>query len=137
MRDDANATPGQPAAGFPLRGLKGLWWEPEQYRGWPAFLQGAGYDFLMLCYTFCPETGLRWRQPFRSMELQIVGRLAEECQASGIALTLALTIYTMVKSKRLSDFLDVLSDERFSAWQHSTNSSGVMVSSSASFLLLH
>lgn len=32
-------------------------------------------------------------------------------------LTTTLTIYTMVKSKRLSDFLDVLSDERASAWQ--------------------
>jgi hypothetical protein len=28
-----------------------------------------------------------------------------------------LTLYTIAKSKRLSDFLDVLSDERFSAWQ--------------------
>ncbi|MEO6319461.1 MAG: hypothetical protein ABIR56_02210 [Polaromonas sp.] len=32
-------------------------------------------------------------------------------------LTMALTVYTMTKSKRLSDFLDVLSDERASAWQ--------------------
>ena len=32
-------------------------------------------------------------------------------------LTTALTIYTMVKSKRLSDFLDVLSDERTTFWQ--------------------
>lgn len=32
-------------------------------------------------------------------------------------LTASLTIYTMVKSKRLSDFLDVLSDERTTAWQ--------------------
>jgi hypothetical protein len=32
-------------------------------------------------------------------------------------LTTVLTVYTMVKSKRLSDFLDVLSDERTSAWQ--------------------
>ncbi len=31
--------------------------------------------------------------------------------------TTALTVYTMVKSKRLSDFLDVLSDERATAWQ--------------------
>ncbi|MDZ4360908.1 MAG: hypothetical protein U1B84_31595, partial [Variovorax sp.] len=31
--------------------------------------------------------------------------------------TTTLTIYTMVKSKRLSDFLDVLSDERASTWQ--------------------
>jgi hypothetical protein len=30
--------------------------------------------------------------------------------------TIALTMYTMVKSKRLSDFLDVVSDERLSAW---------------------
>jgi hypothetical protein len=28
----------------------------------------------------------------------------------------AMTVYTMVKSKRLSDFLDALSDERLSAW---------------------
>lgn len=56
---------------FALRGLKGLWWEPEQYLGWPAFLAGACYDLFMLCYTFCPETGLRWRQPFQSAELEI------------------------------------------------------------------
>ncbi|MES2262822.1 MAG: hypothetical protein V4724_30235 [Pseudomonadota bacterium] len=31
-------------------------------------------------------------------------------------ITTVLTAYTMVKSKRLSDFLDVLSDERLSAW---------------------
>ena len=30
--------------------------------------------------------------------------------------TTMLTMYTMVKSKRLSDFLDVVSDERLSAW---------------------
>jgi hypothetical protein len=30
--------------------------------------------------------------------------------------TTALTVYTMVKSKRLSDFLDALSDERLSMW---------------------
>lgn len=33
-----------------------------------------------------------------------------------LVVTVALTLYTMVKSKRLSDFLDVLSDERLSAW---------------------
>lgn len=32
-----------------------------------------------------------------------------------LAATIALTLYTMAKSKRLSDFLDVLSDERLSA----------------------
>ncbi len=31
-------------------------------------------------------------------------------------LTTAITVYTMIKSKRLSDFLDVLSEERVSAW---------------------
>ena len=33
-----------------------------------------------------------------------------------MAATLALTFYTIAKSKRLSDFLDVMSDERLSAW---------------------
>src|SRR5262249_55172475 len=56
----------------------------------PAFLASAGYDLFMLCYTFCPETGLRWRQPFQQTELQIIGRLAEECRAHGITLCLAL-----------------------------------------------
>ena len=32
------------------------------------------------------------------------------------ALTTALTVYTMAKSKRLSDFLDALSDEQLSSW---------------------
>ncbi|MEO8015667.1 MAG: hypothetical protein ABI642_16115, partial [Polaromonas sp.] len=32
-------------------------------------------------------------------------------------LALVLTFYTMAKSKRLSDFLDVLSDERATTWQ--------------------
>ena len=31
--------------------------------------------------------------------------------------TVALTMYTMVKSKRLSDFLDALSDEQLSGWK--------------------
>lgn len=34
-----------------------------------------------------------------------------------LSVAIGLTIYTMVKSKRLSDFLDALSDERLSAWQ--------------------
>ena len=33
-----------------------------------------------------------------------------------LAAAAALTVYTMVKSKRLSDFLDALSDERMGAW---------------------
>jgi hypothetical protein len=32
------------------------------------------------------------------------------------AVATALTIYTMAKSKRLSDFLDALSDERLGVW---------------------
>jgi uncharacterized membrane protein YcaP (DUF421 family) len=31
-------------------------------------------------------------------------------------LTLALTFYTIAKSKKLSDFLDVVSDERIGTW---------------------
>lgn len=33
-----------------------------------------------------------------------------------LALTLSITVYTIVKSKRLSDFLNAVSDERLSAW---------------------
>jgi hypothetical protein len=35
---------------------------------------------------------------------------------SVFVITTALTVYTMAKSKRLSDFLDALSDERLSIW---------------------
>jgi hypothetical protein len=73
-----------------LRGLKGLWWEPEEYLGWPALLAEAGYNFLMLCYTFAPATGLRWRQPFEASEERVVRQLAEECAARGIELGLAI-----------------------------------------------
>jgi cell division protein FtsW (lipid II flippase) len=31
--------------------------------------------------------------------------------------TIALTFYTIAKSKRLSDFLDAISDERLTTWQ--------------------
>ncbi len=73
-----------------MRALKGLWWEPEQYLGWPELLERVGFDLFMLCYTFCPETGLSWRQPFRAAELEIVRRLADDCAARGITLCLAL-----------------------------------------------
>ena len=76
--------------GFGLRGLKGLWWEPEQYLSWPDFLADADYDFFMLCYTFCPETGLRWRQPLRDAEHAIIRQLATDCSRRGITLCLAL-----------------------------------------------
>ncbi|MBN8511003.1 MAG: hypothetical protein J0L57_20635 [Burkholderiales bacterium] len=39
--------------------------------------------------------------------------------------TAALTVYTMVKSKRLSDFLDALSDERLGAWAKARALAGV------------
>ena len=39
--------------------------------------------------------------------------------------TIALTMYTMVKSKKLSDFLDVLSDERASFWTKTKSFFGV------------
>lgn len=35
---------------------------------------------------------------------------------SVLVLTVALTLYTIAKSKRLSDFLDIVSDERVSGW---------------------
>jgi len=34
-----------------------------------------------------------------------------------LVLTVVLTFYTIAKSKRLSDFLDAISDERLSTWQ--------------------
>ena len=43
---------------------------------------------------------------------------------------LGLTMYTMVKSKRLSDFLDVVSDERVSVWAKTRAFFGVWGSSS-------
>lgn len=37
--------------------------------------------------------------------------------ATVFVVTTVVTVYTMVRSKRLSDFLDALSDERLTAWQ--------------------
>ena len=44
-----------------------------------------------------------------------------------LALTSALTVYTIVKSKRLSDFLDAVSDERLSAWSKFKSFLGIWV----------
>jgi hypothetical protein len=81
--------PRQPEA-FPLRGAKGLWWEPEEYLDWPELLAEAGYNFLMLCYSFCPETGLSWRRPIPERERETIRRLARDCELRGIELCLAL-----------------------------------------------
>ena len=35
--------------------------------------------------------------------------------------TVALTVYTVVKSRRLAEFLDALSDERLTAWEKWTS----------------
>ncbi|HVF03258.1 MAG TPA: hypothetical protein VNA20_00320, partial [Frankiaceae bacterium] len=75
---------------YALRGFKGLWWEPGQYLGWPGLLAEAGYTFFMLCYTFAPESGLRWRQPFRRADESHIRRLAADCAARGIELCLAV-----------------------------------------------
>ncbi len=74
----------------PLRGLKGLWWELEDYLEWPSLLAEAGYNFLMVCYTACPETSLRWRRPFSPGQGRLVRRLAAECAARRIQLCLAI-----------------------------------------------
>ena len=75
---------------YELRGFKGLWWEPEEYLWWPSLLAEAGYTFFMLCYTFAPESGLRWRQPFRRADESVIRRLAADCAARGIELCLAV-----------------------------------------------
>ncbi len=75
---------------FALRGFKGLWWEPGDYLGWPALLDEAGYDFFMLCYTLCPETSLRWRQPIGAEEERVIRSLAADCSGRGIELCLAI-----------------------------------------------
>ena len=46
-----------------------------------------------------------------------------------LVLTAALTMFTIAKSKRLSDFLDVVSDERLSAWAKVKSFVGVWVQS--------
>ena len=44
-----------------------------------------------------------------------------------LLLTAALTVFTMVKSKRLSDFLDVVFDERVSVWAKLKSFVGVWI----------
>jgi hypothetical protein len=75
---------------FRLRGLKGCWWEPRQYLPWPELLASDGYNFLLLCYTFSPETGLRWRRPLGPAEQDVIRRLRADCSAREIELCLAL-----------------------------------------------
>src|SRR6266545_2708309 len=81
--------PSHPAA-FPLRGLKGLWWEPRQYLPWPPVLEAAGYNFFLRCYTFCAEASLRWRHPLDRTARDVIAQLAGDCGRRGIVLGLAI-----------------------------------------------
>src|SRR6266536_1955895 len=80
--------PSHPAA-FPLRGLKGLWWEPRQYLPWPPVLEAAGYNFFLLCYTFCAEASLRWRHPLDRTARDVIAQLAGDCGRRASVLGLA------------------------------------------------
>lgn len=75
---------------FPVRGLKGLWWELGAYRPWPALLGEAGYNVLILCYTSCAGLGLTWRSPLDPGELDEIRRLGSDCDARGVELWLAI-----------------------------------------------
>jgi hypothetical protein len=79
-----------PTTDVALRGLKGLWWEPHEYRGWPAFLASAGYNLLLVCYTAWPELSIRWRHGLSSAARSTLRALAHEATAAGIELGLAL-----------------------------------------------
>ncbi|MFN8526611.1 MAG: beta-N-acetylglucosaminidase domain-containing protein [Chloroflexota bacterium] len=70
--------------------MKGLWWSPHDYHGWPDLLADHGFNFLMLCYTFSPRTALHWRGPFKASDRRHLRALAAASRARGVDLCLAI-----------------------------------------------
>ncbi len=75
---------------FPRRGVKGLWWEAEAYREVAPLLAPAGFNFYFLCYTLCPESSLRWRDPYRPPELALARDLTAALEPAGVEVCLAI-----------------------------------------------
>jgi hypothetical protein len=86
-----------PRSPFALRGHKGLWWELGQYERWPPALAKLGFNFLMLCYSAAPETGLHWRRPLGSAKRRQLRRLAAMCR--DVSIRLCYSIHPFIGSQ--------------------------------------
>ncbi|MCL6520116.1 MAG: beta-N-acetylglucosaminidase domain-containing protein [Armatimonadetes bacterium] len=75
---------------FKIRGIKGLWWEGiEKYQLALPWLAEHNLNFLMICYSSFPASGMRWRSQYTPDEQKAIGKLAEEGRKLGVDICLS------------------------------------------------
>lgn len=83
---------------FPVRGIKGLWWDGiEKYRLALPWLAGHNLNFLMFCYTSFPASARDWRSDYTAEELGQMRELA--AQAAKLKVYLCLSFNPAIWSK--------------------------------------
>ncbi|MDH7482359.1 MAG: beta-N-acetylglucosaminidase domain-containing protein [Armatimonadota bacterium] len=86
----ASTVPTLDAEQFKIRGIKGLWWEGiEKYQLALPWLAEHNLNFLMICYSSFPASGMRWRSQYTPDEQKAIGKLAEEGRKLGVDVCLS------------------------------------------------
>ncbi|MGC8668650.1 MAG: beta-N-acetylglucosaminidase domain-containing protein [Chthonomonadales bacterium] len=82
---------GRSANAFPIRGIKGLWWQGDaNYRRALPWLAQHHLNFLMLCYTSFPESSWKWRDAYTPEEIRSFHALSKQARRLGVHLCLAI-----------------------------------------------
>lgn len=86
----ARAADGSPDAAFPIRGIKGLWWDGlDKYRKALPWLADHHLNFLMFCYTSFPASGKDWRADYTPDQLAGMKELAAQADQLKVELCLS------------------------------------------------
>lgn len=76
---------------FKIRGVKGLWWDgAEKYKNIIHWMPEHHFNFLMLCYTSFPGSGMNWRKGYAESERRQIKELAQYGALHGIDLCLSI-----------------------------------------------
>lgn len=75
---------------FDIRGIKGLWWDGiEKYQLALPWLAEHDLNFLMLCYSSFPASGMDWRADYTPKQRLEIGALARQAEKLKVHLCLS------------------------------------------------
>ncbi|MDI6827507.1 MAG: beta-N-acetylglucosaminidase domain-containing protein [Armatimonadota bacterium] len=78
------------AGAFKIRGIKGLWWQGiEKYQLALPWLAEHNLNFLMLCYSSFPASGMDWRSQYTPEEKKSIAELVEKGRKLGVDICLS------------------------------------------------
>jgi len=75
---------------FKVRGIKGLWWQGiANYEKALPWLAEHKLNFLMLCYSSFPASGMDWRADYTAEEKEQIRKLAQDGKRLGVEVCLS------------------------------------------------